>query len=858
MRIGRFISLFWLLAGLAGSAAGQEVFLRFELPEGMCVGSRDTLRFGYSGTFNVVFDMPMATQSVAEQAFLPDGVSCTPHGCKYRSTLTFSDFADDATVQSAQAIKYVRLNMEHSFLGDLYISVVCPTGQRADIVKFSEYSSNTSLLSPCLNDIPASSRGWTTPSSNNNRYAYMGMSSLSDNSDNPCAASSNPAGTGWNYCWSNNSTSGYSYAGSGGYVYRTANQTYVETRNSGVSRQYYRVDSSNVAAGSNFYHPDQNFASLVGCPLNGEWYIEVIDGVKNDNGYIFDWELAMDPTLLPNHCALAKREVISPYVQRRNDSTYIFTAPTAVAADTTVGVIFRLINTCGDTIDSTAYITIHPRYNGVERDTACDRYVLQGHTYTNDATVTCHYTTLYGCDSTVRHMLKILRSSSSTLIDTVTENDLPYMVAGTEVTESVRDSAIVIQNAAGCDSTIRLTLHVWRNTASRIDTVVCRNQLPIEIVVGGTTYVVSGDSTISVTITSSHGADSVITATVRVKAESLGELNDTIVENQLPWATPIPGFVAGGNIDTTLHLTNRAGCDSLLHYTLHVWRNSHTERDTSVCENELPAMIVVGNKMVEVRRDTMITVTVADRHGADSVIRLTVMTSPYHRVETRDTVCLSQMPYSWEGLSVQYGGTSEATAVSVHPNVYDCDSAIVLKLTVMGEFLKSRPHVNPTVVTLENLEMEFHDGSRAATWREWTVGEYVTLQQDFKYTYPAEEDTIIAELIVGDNGGCEDTAQVLLQIDRSAVITPNAFTPTLETNNTWYVATQDIVELEVWIYNRNGNLVWHYTGIDGSWDGRSLGGAECPQGSYVYKARYRSRVYADRLMEKAGTILLIR
>lgn len=851
----RLIWLIVLLATAVMDAESQEGFLRFELPDGMCAGSRDTLMFGYNGDFNVVFDLPMATQSVAERAFLPDGVECSPHGCKYRSTLTFSDFDSSATVTSSGDIKYVRLNMEHSFLGDLYISVVCPTGQRADLLKYSEYSNNTSLLSPCLDDIPSVSRGWTTPDGSNNRYAYLGEPSLNDNDNSPCNEAVNAAGRGWNYCWSNNNESGYTYAGNGGYVYRTANQTYVQTIS---TRTYYRVDSSNVAAGSNFYHPDQSFGNLVGCPLNGEWYIEVIDGVKQDNGYIFDWELSIDPVLLPTHCALEKRDVISPYVQKRNDSTYIFTAPSEVANDTMVGVLFRLINTCGDTLDSLAYITIHPKRESEERITACDSYELYGQTYTSDAEVTHHFTSVYGCDSVVVHKIKIEHSNSSVVRDTVNENELPYIVGGISVTESVMDSAIVIENAAGCDSTILLTLLVWNNSEGRIDTAVCRDELPIEIEVGGTTYTVGRDSTFSVTLVNEHGADSVIEVVVRVNENSEGEIIETIVENNLPWTTPIEGLVAEGEIDTLLHLNNAAGCDSTLHYSLNVWYNSESEIDTTLCVSGIPHRMKIGERTVEISSDTIMTVTIANVHGADSVVRLTVTLKPSSESSTRDRVCMSDMPYEWEGEEVAYNGNNEIIIKREFTNVYGCDSTVSLQLSVKGEYLKARAHVNPTVVSLENLEMEFHDDSRAARWRVWTVGDYVTTLQSFRYTYPAELDSVTAELTVGDGEGCEDKSEVLLQIDRSAVTSPNAFTPSLESNNKWYLATEDIIELELWIYNRNGNLVGHYTGVDGSWDGRTLDGQACPQGAYVYKALYRSRVYTERLKEKSGTILLIR
>ena len=94
--LGAAMALTMLLTPLATQAQSNE-FLRFVLPTDVCANSYTTIQFGYNNNFNVVFDLPMAAQSHAELAFLPDGVSCPPYGCSYRSTLTFSDFIPGAT-----------------------------------------------------------------------------------------------------------------------------------------------------------------------------------------------------------------------------------------------------------------------------------------------------------------------------------------------------------------------------------------------------------------------------------------------------------------------------------------------------------------------------------------------------------------------------------------------------------------------------------------------------------------------------------------------------------------------------------------------------------------------------------------
>lgn len=1108
MKIARVIKLAIIAVGCLGTAYGQNGYLRFTMPSEVCAGSSLRLSFGYDTAFNVVFDLPMASQSHAEQAFLPDGVPCAPYGCSYRSSLTFSGFVPGTTISSMQDIKYVRVNMEHSWIGDLYIGVVCPNGQRAALMNWKGTGSSS-----CDDQVPAGSRSWAS-GSNVSGGTYLGGAYDHDNSSYPCnpSASYNQPGTGWNYCWSSNTSSGYQYASGDGRIYRSGNRT-------GNS-----IDSSNVAAKRQFYKPEQNFSSLMGCPLNGTWYIEVIDAYSGDNGYVFDWELSLNPQLLPTQCALVSREVISPFVHRVNDSTYTFTPPSNLTADTTVDVTFRIVSSCGDTIDSTASVVVHPKYNINEWDTACDGYTLFGHTYTNDIMVVKHFATVDNCDSVMRYRLHILHSNSDSMSDTLLENDLPYIVDGDVIVPALQspppypsggtmtvDTTVVRTNAAGCDSVVNMTLTVFLNTADTADSTICRHELPLTW--NGATFNDGGEQT--VTLTGSHGIDSVLTMMLTVKEDSRHEIADTVVENSLPWGlaghevfvgdtvveyltqnavgcdsmtayslhvwrnsldsidstvcrhqlpltwngvpftdsgvqtlplTDMHGAdsvtvmtltvredtqgsasdtvvendlpwagVAGmepltGITDTVYRLQNAEGCDSMLSYSLHVWWNSSVSVDSTVCRHELPiawngerftdggtrtatlvdlhgadSLVVMT---VNVREDTYATIydtvvesrlphsyaslglfdTITDTlfvmqnaigcdstvhynlhvwydvevsydttvcenafplvwrdysflgrgpavrylntvHGADSTVKLFVAVNPVYdttlvadvceddgylfngellrsnklyrfplttvdgcdsvvKVDLTvwpmtteadyDTVCLTQLPYRWEGLTLSYDKRPTIAATVTLTDEHGCDSVRNLLLNIKGEYLLARAHVTPTVVTLENLDVEFYDNSRDATERLWLIGDYETSLQSFRYTYPTEYDSLTATLIAGNTEGCHDTATVLLQIDRSAVTAPNAFTPNQDINNRWFVATMDIEEIDVWIYNRQGNLVCKYSGTDGYWDGRSLTGQECPQGSYVYKMQYRTRVHADRLQEKTGTLLLIR
>ena len=861
-------------------AAGAQVITRFDVPAHLCAGSRDTLTFGFRQQNDVVLDVPVASLSHPGVAFLPDGVPCGDYGCSYRSNVTFTDFPANARIRNAQDIQFVRLNIEHSYIGDIYINITCPNGQKATLMRFGG-----STTSSCQGSIPSGQRQWLS-GSNASTGTYFGMAYDSENSSQKCNpnASGNEPGVGWNYCWSNNTGSNIQYASGDGIIYRSAHA------------HNGRIDSSNVVARTNFYHPDQNFSALANCPLNGNWYIEVVDGYSIDNGYIFDWELSLNPALLPGSCGLVSRDVIGSWITRLNDSTYVLAPPATLTHDTTVAVTFRMINTCNDTIDSVAHIQIHPRYNTHPDTTACDSLRVNGATYLSTTYVRSYMTTAYGCDS-VEYLHLDIQHSTHLQVDTcVVQNALPFHMGGVALSHPVTDTILAgMTNAAGCDSSITLSLCIWPNKETETDTSLCEHLLPL----AWHNHTIDAPGSYVAQLATSHGADSVVTLNVEVRPDSRTDISDTLVENQLP-SPLVAGYQFYHDTDTTMVIDNHAQCDSTVHYTLTVWWNVQQRHDTVVCQQADPILW----HGISFNDDADTTLLLQTSHGADSIVNLSFRNAPTYDIHLDTSICQGKHyllgsdkltaagAYSLP-LQSEFGCDSTIhLALIVFPTysdtivdtvcakdgylfegthyfktglytkryatVHGCDSLKNLSLRIKGEDLRAVAHISPTIVTLEKPKMEFHDDSRAAFDRLWTVGDYVTNQQDFIFTFPEEYDTLIATLVAISDEGCTDTVTTLLQMDHSYIVTPNAFTPGCESNNTWKPGLQDIAELEVWIYNRQGNLVYHYTGIDGQWDGNRLDGTPCPQGSYIYKAAYRTRVHQERLIATAGTILLIK
>jgi len=432
----------------------SQTLVSFNVPTSMCSGSSQTVTFGYSAHHNVVIGEEGSTLGHSERIFLPDGVPCGSMGCSYRSLVTFTAFTPGATITSVEDIKYLRVNMEHSFIGDLYIGITCPNGQKASLLKYSNHGE-----SDCMSTIPQSHRGWAS-GDNVSVSTFLGDANDEQSSAYPCDStiSGNRPGIGWNYCWSNNTTSGYSYAQAAsvddGIIYRYGHAIPSGTGSDAI------IDSSNVEEKTNFYHPDQNFSSLIGCPLNGDWFIEVLDGWSGDNGYIFEWELSLDAELIPQDTCIADSFSVTGYgVRKINDSVFVINAPQALTHDTTIYYNYHVYSSCDKDIDSTVALTFRALFSHIDT-TICDNHpVVVETTSLNETGVhTVTLTTGAQCDSVVEVSLTAHPHYDIHLHEAVCKSDgyefedSMYYRPGTYVHYHTTDE--------GCDSIVTLHLGV--------------------------------------------------------------------------------------------------------------------------------------------------------------------------------------------------------------------------------------------------------------------------------------------------------------------------------------------------------------------------------------------------------------
>ncbi|MEI6575304.1 MAG: gliding motility-associated C-terminal domain-containing protein [Bacteroidota bacterium] len=111
-------------------------------------------------------------------------------------------------------------------------------------------------------------------------------------------------------------------------------------------------------------------------------------------------------------------------------------------------------------------------------------------------------------------------------------------------------------------------------------------------------------------------------------------------------------------------------------------------------------------------------------------------------------------------------------------------------------------------------------------------------------------------------GNCvsEDNIDIM---DCSLLELPNIFTPNGDGKNERFKPkkTGEIVEYQIEIFNRWGNMVYQSDKLEEGWDGRTdSNGADCPDGVYFFVARYVAHIFPqpDTQRKLTGTVTLMR
>ncbi len=172
------------------------------------------------------------------------------------------------------------------------------------------------------------------------------------------------------------------------------------------------------------------------------------------------------------------------------------------------------------------------------------------------------------------------------------------------------------------------------------------------------------------------------------------------------------------------------------------------------------------------------------------------------------------------------------------------DDCQTFQVEARTEVVVVKPDANFLAITRPlfiNLPITFENLSTNATNYQWDFGDgnfSSMVHPNNTYDVPGFYDILLVAI---DDKGCLDTIIKTIEIKEEFYLyVPNAFTPDGNRfNNTFKVSSIGIVDFEIFIFNRWGELLFTSDDVNFEWDGVHEGNL-VKDGTYVWKIKYRS------------------
>jgi gliding motility-associated-like protein len=337
----------------------------------------------------------------------------------------------------------------------------------------------------------------------------------------------------------------------------------------------------------------------------------------------------------------------------------------------------NLISVAGCDSIATLILAVNATLTSTTNTTICTNqlpYSWNGQNITAAGTYTANLTSISGCDSIATLNLTVNSTLTSTTNTTICTNQLPYTWNGQNITAAGAYTANLI-SISGCDSIATLNLTVNSTLTSTTNTAICTNQLPYSW--NGQSIVAAG--TYTANLISVSGCDSIATLNLTVNSTLTSTTNTTICTNQLPYTWNGQNITSAGTY--TANLISISGCDSIATLNLTVNSTLTSTTNTTICTNQLP-YTWNGQNITAAGAYTANLISVS---GCDSIATLNLTVNSTLTSTTNTTICTNQLPYTWNGQSITAAGTYTANLISVA----GCDSIATLILAVNATLTSS-------------------------------------------------------------------------------------------------------------------------------------------------------------------------
>jgi hypothetical protein len=271
------------------------------------------------------------------------------------------------------------------------------------------------------------------------------------------------------------------------------------------------------------------------------------------------------------------------------------------------------------------HLTLKKSSSSTDTIIACDSFKwIDGNTYFNsDSSATHTSTNQAGCDSIIT--LNLTLNQSIKTIDTVKSCNSFKWIDGKTYTSSNNTASYLLQTTKGCDSLVYLDLTIIHASSSTDKRVACDSFQWIN----GVTYY-NNNQNATYILNNRAGCDSTITLDLTLSKSSKGRDTQVACES-FTW---IDGKTYYSTNNTATHmLTNGMGCDSLVSLDLTIISPSYGVDVQKACDSFL---WLDGKTYLQSNTTAEYTLVGKAQNGCDSIVRLDLnIISPSNGIDKR-------------------------------------------------------------------------------------------------------------------------------------------------------------------------------------------------------------------------------
>ncbi|MFN0200231.1 MAG: gliding motility-associated C-terminal domain-containing protein, partial [Bacteroidia bacterium] len=185
------------------------------------------------------------------------------------------------------------------------------------------------------------------------------------------------------------------------------------------------------------------------------------------------------------------------------------------------------------------------------------------------------------------------------------------------------------------------------------------------------------------------------------------------------------------------------------------------------------------------------------------------------------------------------------TAMATVPIVLSVDTSILANYTYAPNLIRADEEIN------------FAQNSVGAVTYSWNFGDgnsSYSINPTYQY---AQAGTYQVTLTVTSAAGCIDTFQRAITVNSwGEVFIPNLVTPNGDgVLETWETYFADLTNVEVLVFDRWGNAVYHSNDKLEQWTGRNQIGVECQSGVYFYQIT-ANKLTGEKLTYKGNVSIM--